>query len=348
MKKPFFIFPVLFVASFFMCRCSESPKQEAGTEVPVRTETARRVRQAQPVRTSGRLSSASEIKLSFKAGGLIDRISVHEGTVVRKGRVLASLKLDEIEAQVEQARVGHDKALRDFNRVRKLYQDSVVTLEQLQNAESGLRVAESNLRIAEFNLDHAVITAPSDGRVLKRMAEPGELIGPGTPVLYFGGQSGPWVVKAGVIDRDVIRLSLGDSASVRFDAYPSKSFPGSVQEIAAGPNPMNGLYEVEVGLSPFHESLFNGFVAGVEIHPSRIEEGVAVPFASLTDVRGLSGYVYRIGEDGLAVKTPVEIAYFQNGGAVIRGGLKGGESLVTEGAAYLNGTSEVRIVDDAK
>jgi multidrug efflux system membrane fusion protein len=331
------------VTLYLHCQKEDSNDQTDST-VPVRVEAVRRLRLAQSVHTSGRLSSSSEIKLSFKIGGIIDAIPVREGQVVKKGQALASLKLDEIEGQVTQARAGFEKAQRDFKRVQNLYADSVTTLEQLQNAESGLQVARSNLEIVEFNLSHAVITAPSDGRVLKQLAEAGELIGAGYPVLFFGSQSGRWVVKAGVADQDLVRLSIRDSASVMFDAYPGRTFPAFVQEIAAGPDPQNGLYEVKLALHSTPESLFSGFVAKADIYPSVKEMVSVVPFEALVNVSGLAGYVYRINQDSLAVKIPVEIAYFIGNDAVIQKGLEGVDAVITEGAAYLSGDKKVRIV----
>lgn len=83
-----------------------------------------------PVRTSGVLSSSSEQRLSFKTGGIIESIQVDEGDVVKKGDVLASLDLAEITAMYIQAESGWKKSQRDLKRMKNLYGDSVVTLEQ--------------------------------------------------------------------------------------------------------------------------------------------------------------------------------------------------------------------------
>ena len=345
MKKIIFVI-CLFVQIAFFLNCQKGDSNyKTDLAVPVRLEAVRKLRLAQPVHTSGRLASSSEIKLSFKIGGIIDRISVREGQKVRKGQVLASLKLDEIEGRVTQARAGFEKAQRDFKRVQNLYADSVTTLEQMQNAESGLKVARSNLEIAEFNLTHAVIAAPSDGHILKKLAEAGELTGSGQPILFFGSQSGRWIVKTGVADRDLVHLSLGDSASIRFDAWPGRNFPAAVQEIAAGPDPQNGLYEIKLALNPFSESLFSGFIAGVDIYPSVKEMVSVIPFEALVSVSNLAGYVYRIDKDSLAVKISVEIAYFLDDDAVIRKGLEGIDAVITEGAAYLRGNKKVKVVN---
>ena len=109
----------------------------------------------------GKLASKEELKLSFKTGGIISEIFVDEGQTVKKGQVLAKLNLSEIQAQVNQAILGLDKAERDYRRANNLYKDSVVTLEQLQNTTTALDIAKSNVKIAEFNLQFSTIKAQS-------------------------------------------------------------------------------------------------------------------------------------------------------------------------------------------
>ena len=105
-----------------------------------------------PVRAVGMLSTTTEMKLGFKTGGIVRRVNTKEGASVKRGEVLAVLDLSEIDAQVNQARIGLDKAERDLNRARNLYQDSVATLEQYQNANSAFELAQSQKRVADFNL----------------------------------------------------------------------------------------------------------------------------------------------------------------------------------------------------
>jgi multidrug efflux pump subunit AcrA (membrane-fusion protein) len=121
-----------------------------------------------PVHSTGVLVSSEEYKLSFKTGGIIGKIYVKEGERVKKGKMLASLRLDEIAANESQAKSGYEKALRDYQRAENLYRDTVATLEQKQNAATALSVAKSALEIVQFNLAHSSILAPDDGIVLRK------------------------------------------------------------------------------------------------------------------------------------------------------------------------------------
>ena len=90
--------------------------------------------------------------------------------------MLATLQLTEINAQVQQAQLGVDKALRDYNRTLNLYHDSVATLEQVQNVKTGLDLARQQLSAVQFNRGYATIRAPKSGFVLKKMADAGQVV----------------------------------------------------------------------------------------------------------------------------------------------------------------------------
>ncbi len=337
------VVPILIAALFLSCKGGKAPVLTHRV-VPVKMTPVEREEVVLPIHTSGILHSSAEVPLSFKIGGIVDQIMIREGEQVQKGRILASLKLDEIAAQVNQARTGFEKAERDFARAERLYADSVITQEQLQNAESGLAIAKSNLDIAEFNFSHARITAPSEGRILKKLAEEGQLVGEGTPILLFGSQAQAWRVKAGVADRDVVRIFPDDSVSVRFDAYPEIQFPARVEEISGAPDPSNGLFEIGIDLDPNPKTLYSGFVASLDIFPTKSTTMWVIPFGALTDVSGSEGTIYRITADSMAVRVPVQVAAITDDAAMILDGLKGVSSIVTEGAAYLSENTKVKVI----
>jgi len=216
---------------FVACGAKEEKAVEA-YKIPVTIAKVKKVNRSFPIYTTAKLAKSSEMKLSFKIGGIIDKIHVNAGDFVSKGKVLASLKQTEVRARVNQAQSGYEKAKRDLDRVNRLYRDSVATLEQLQNTTTGLDVARDNLKIARFNQLHSTIIAPVSGKVLLKFSEENELIGPGTPVLIMGAGRTNWILKAGIIDRDILKIANGDSAVVSFDAYPATAFRGSITEIS--------------------------------------------------------------------------------------------------------------------
>ena len=342
----YYILSAVFIVTMLMIYCShktDEPETQA-VITPVKTELSKLETIHRPVLTSGILAPVSQIKLSFKTGGIINKIFVDEGMRVKKGQLLAQLDMSEIEAQYNQAKSAYEKTQRDFSRAKQLYQDSVATKEQFQNAQTGLDMAKAGYEVAEFNYKYSSIAAPADGSILYRLAENKELIGPGQPVLVFGTTGQQWLIRAGVNEKDLLRLNLGDSASVTFDAYPDKEFLAHVNEIAEAANPMNGTFEVELLIRKNDLPLKAGFVAKIKILPSKGKRYITIPIESLVDADENSAYVYTpTAEKDSVKKLPISIAFVYNDKIAIDTGLNENTEVITSGSSYLNENSRISI-----
>lgn len=334
---------LLILLIVFSCACKEQPTMKnRKTSIPVKTWITQKKTVQFPVRTSGKLSKKSEIKLSFKTGGIISSIDVKEGEIIKEGQVMARLNLMEIKAKTNQARLALKKAERDYKRVQNLYQDSVATLEQYQNMQTALEVARNQLDIAQFNLEYSVIKAPADGRVLKRLVEENEIIAPGHPVFLFSSTKNAWVLRCNLSDRDVVKLKLLDTAQVFFDAYPSHIFTAEVSQIAEWADPYTGTYEVELKIKKETELLLSGFIAKALVYPSQKKSMVVIPAGALINGKGRTGFVYVV-ENGKPLMKKIRFSKISNDSLSVEQGLSAGEELITEGNYYIDGSSEIVI-----
>jgi len=314
---------------------------------PVRVAEGAQAPMQTGLRAVGTLAPADEIRLSFKTGGVIASISVEQGEAIRAGQVLAVLAQEEIAATVSQARALAEKAERDLERGRALYADEVATREQLEDLETARDVARANLRTAEFNARFSRIEAPAEGIVLRRLAEPDELVSPGQPVLIVGDTSGGWIVSAALSDRDVVRVRDGDTAEVTLDAYPGRTFSAKVVEIASAADPMTGTYEVKLSIDARDVRLVQGLVAKVEMVGAAGSSVPVVPVHALLEADGSEAVVYVVARreaDEVAQRVAVRVGRLVGDRVEILSGLAGGERLVTEGAPYLRDGDAVRIV----
>ena len=338
---------LLILTVFFINSCTnDSPRQVNDESVRVRVHEIHRGEISIPVHSTGILAPSEEMKLSFKTGGLVANIPVKEGQKVNKGEILASLNLSEISARVGQAKDAYDKAMRDYNRAQNLYRDSVVTLEQKQNAGTALNVAESNLDIARFNLDHSRIIAPADGIILKQLVRENEMVAQGYPVFLFGASGRHWKIKCGISDRDVVKINKGDTARVTFDAWPGVRFKAVVSLIGGMSNPYTGTYDTELMMDdlPGHR-LVSGFIADVDIFPSKRTFSMLIPVGSLVEADGDRGYVFAVTEAQKAEKIGVKIESVMDTLVAVRGIPAGISRIVTGGAAYLKDGDKVKIVN---
>jgi membrane fusion protein, multidrug efflux system len=297
-----------------------------------------------PVHASGILESSEEMKLSFKTGGIVERIFVREGDKVSKGEILASLNLSEIKANAEQSGNVYEKARRDLARVENLFRDSAATLEQMQNAETAFKVAKSNYEIVQFNLKYSRIEAPARGIIMKQFCKENELVSSGYPVFLFGSSGKYWKVEAGLSDRDIIRINPGDSAAVIFDAYPGVKFSAVVDQVGEMSNPFTGTYETDMILNDSGFRLVSGFIGSVDIFPRVKKSFIMVPVGSIIEADGHHGYLYIITGDMKARKVRVEIPAVIGSMAAVSGIPSGIAEVVSEGTAYLHDGADVEVV----
>ena len=336
LKNNLFIFCILF--SIFACK--KNIKQDANTAlsdefIVVKTCAVGKVTSAEPVTASGFVASDKEARMAFKTGGVIEKIYVQEGDEVKKGQLLARLNMTEINAQVTQAHEGLNKLERDLKRVTNLYKDSVATLEQLQNVTTGYNLAKQTVEIADFNKNFSDIRATSSGRILKKIMNEGELVGPGMPVLYMTADgASDWTIKVGVSDKDWARLKEGDAANITIDAYKNETFSARITNKAVSIDPASGLYQTELKFYRLPKQLAYGLFATAKMQPSNSRSYFSVPVDAIIEGNGNQASVF-VFQNGKAIRKQIEIASIANANVLISNGLEGNEQIITDGSAYL-------------
>ncbi len=313
--------------------------------IPVKVISLDKSTVASAITTSGQLTTDDETILAFKIGGVIRQIYVKEGDAVKKGQLLATLDLTEINAQVSQARFGLEKAQRDFERVTNLYRDSVATLEQLQNAETALSLAKEHMEAATFNQRFAEIHAPASGYVLNKFANAGQVVGIGDPVLKTNGAGdGKWILKAGVSDKQWATIQLKDLATVKMDAFPDKTFQAFVLRKSETADPQTGSFTVDLRVNNEQIKLASGMFGAATIQSGRSVASWRVPYEAVLDAQDDEGFVFITTDNKTAKRQPVNIASFDGESILISKGLEDAQALIVSGSAYLTDKSPIIVI----
>ncbi len=218
------------------------------------------------VTASGNLRARLAVDISADVMGRVIEMNVEEGDDVTQGEVLlridpsqleaavsrAQASLSQARAQVAQARANFIRAEREHRRAAALQarDSTLVSPQQVEDAETNMEVNRSLLEAAEFGVSQAeagleetqdqlsktIIRAPISGKVTRLNVEAGETVvvgtmnNPGSLILTISDLS---VVEAvvEVDETDVPEIALGDSAAVELDAFPDQQFSGRVTEI---------------------------------------------------------------------------------------------------------------------
>ncbi|MEX0836943.1 MAG: efflux RND transporter periplasmic adaptor subunit, partial [Gemmatimonadota bacterium] len=234
--------------------------------VEVRTEVIAERDLVELVTASGNVRARRTVEMSSDVSARVSRLLVQEGDEVRVGQTLLRLEPDQYqaalsraEAQLAQARSQESQqranmiqADRNLDRLVSLRtRDSLlVSPQQLDDARTNVDVAEASLESASHGVSQAeaavaeatdrlsktLFTAPMAGRVTRLNVEEGETViigtmnNPGSLVLTISDLSVMEAVVR-VDETDVPRITLGDSATIRIDAFPGRTFTGRVTKI---------------------------------------------------------------------------------------------------------------------
>ncbi len=340
--------PVTIVGSLMLSSCStHSSRAEKAIDneaISVKIHDVAVQEQRGSITATGLLTTEHEAKYAFKIGGVIERIAVREGQYFKKGDLLATLRMTEIEAGVQQARIAYNKAQRDYERVLRLYRDSVATLEQLQNTQSALDLAQRQLEAVEFNKQYASIYAQSAGFITKKLANEGEVIAGGSPVFAVNEpQSAGWILRLGVTDKEWAQITLGDQATIMIDAFPGQLFTGVVSQKAQAADPQSGSLQIEIRLQE-QQAFAVGMYAKATITTRMSSTHTSIPYSALIEASGNRAFVFVPTEQNKVRKVPITIGGFDNSGIHVVAGLEGVRTVVISNSAFLNEQSTITIV----
>ena len=217
---------------------------------------------------SGYIINRERIELSPRFLGVVKWIGVKKGDGVTNGQVVVLLddaeykaRLREAEGHLASAQANVSRAELDFERVTRLARTDIETKKAEDDARLGLesaralaQEAEGAREVARTYLDWTIIRSPVDGVVLERLVDPNELVVPQS----FGGTRGPSTaliavanpkdlqVEIDVSEADLSKISLNQKCRVNPEAYPDKTYPGIVAEIAPEANRSKGTLGIKV------------------------------------------------------------------------------------------------------
>lgn len=197
------------------------------------------------VRAEGRLATypGAQVVVSTDLAGTLQQVLVQEKSPVKRGQLLAEIKVDEQRAALAEARAHIAEVQADLrflegetDRLRRLLQSGAASQQAYDRAERDRDAARARLQTAQATaariqavLDKARITAPINGVVLLRHAEPGETVPAGARIVTLADLSRVRV-EAEVDEFDLDKIALGSEVQISAEGF-SESWLGRVEEI---------------------------------------------------------------------------------------------------------------------
>ncbi|KAA5541550.1 efflux RND transporter periplasmic adaptor subunit [Roseiconus nitratireducens] len=217
----------------------------------------------------GTLKASSRTVVSAKILATIDQILVAAGDQVQQGQDLVRLESREFQARLDQAKralqaatANREEAEKRYQRTETLAKQNAVSRTELDSAARDLQVAQAEearseqaVTEAEVLLSYTTITASKNGRIVDRLAEPGDVAQPGVPILVLYDPTS-LRLEAPVMEQLALTLHPGDSLRVFIDAL-DQEFPATVDEIVPQADAPSRSFLVKASL-PKSEQLYEG------------------------------------------------------------------------------------------
>jgi len=338
--------------------------------VPVNVETVQRGPMPLRVDSVGTVQPVNTTSLRTRIDAQVDKIFVADGAKVNAGDVLVKLDSRQIEAQIRQteATIAKDQTVieqtgRDLFRATDLFSKNAGPQLNVDNAKTASAAAKATLAADQAQLDNLkvqlswyTLTAPISGRVGAFSSKAGNIIraadNTATGILATIVQTSPIYVSFSVPQIVLAPLreavDRGEGVVVATPQGGTRSATGKIAVLDNTIDPTTGTITIRAIFDNADDILWPGQLCNVRVTLKTDPDIVSVP-RSATQSGQVGNFVY-IVEKGVAKLRPVKVGRFQDGRDVILDGLKGGETVVSDGALLLADGSPVvvRTEDAAK
>lgn len=338
-----------------LAACRESTPQAAAPEAPKPVQVAeiRFAPAAQPRAFAGVVKARREADIAFRAGGRVALRLVDVGAAVAAGQELARLDPADLalavraaEADLAAAEAEAGRAMADAGRSRRLLAAGHVAAafdDQRQatarSAEERVAAARAALDLARNRRDHTILRAPSAGVVTALLAEAGQVVAEGQPVLRIADPAERELLV------QVPEGALPNLAEARAEAVlwarPDAPIAARLREVAPQADPVLRTYAARFALPEAPGWAALGMTGTVRLQAESAPVAL-LPASALHD-RGQGPMVWKV-EGSRVVAVPVEVQRLGETQVALRGALADGDRVVALGPQLLDAGSRIRVV----
>jgi HlyD family secretion protein len=302
------------------------------------------------VEATGVIAPINAVDVRSKASGQITAMPVQTGQQVKPGQLLVKIdprdaqqRYDQAAAAVRAARANVTVTKSQYARAAELSKQGVITAPELEsatlayaNAQSQLTAAQTNLQIAQINLEDVTIRAPVAGTVISKNVSQGQVISSATNSVS-GGTALLSLADLSVVydstlvsEADIGKVKPGQAATVTVDAYPNRTFRGTVEKIEPRATVQQSvtMFPVSIRIENQDGALMPGMNTDVSILVQSEANALAVPNDAVRSMRDVATTAQALGLDPQKVQEQLASARGGAGGGGGAAGASGGGGAV--------------------
>lgn len=313
----------------------------------------------------GEIRARHEADHAFRIGGKMVSRLVEQGTVVKQGQPLARLDPQDVKLAADAATANVNAAATEatfadaeYQRYRDLFSKGFVSqsaLDQKLNvanaAKARLESARAQASVSFNQAAYSTLVAEQDGVVTQVIAESGQVVAQGQPVLRIANPAEKElsisVPEGKIAEFRNIGAKGATPKQLRVATWsqPGKYYLARVREVGAAADAVTRTYPVRITLTDADEGVQLGMSA-YAVFLGANESGVmSVPLSAIL-VKGDAAGVWKIADDGKVSLKPVTVVQYKENAALIKGGVSVGETIVAAGVHKLREGDVVRPVLD--
>lgn len=236
------------------------------------------------ITATGSINALTTVQVGTQVSGTISQLFADFNSVVKKGKLIALLDTtflaatkEDAEAAVQKADLQVKQAKREYDRVKKLFDENVIpqseydlALTSFETAQSILQSAHAQLNRAKINLQYAFVRAPISGTIISRNMDVGQTVisSFNSPVLFsIANDLTKMQVNANVDEADIGQVKIDQKAFFTVDAYPNELFNGVIKQIRLQPSVIQNVvnYTVIIDVPNPDLKLMPGLTANINI-----------------------------------------------------------------------------------
>jgi len=292
------------------------------------------------------------LKVYVKEGDYVragQTLAVLDDSEIKQQKNEALAGLEELAKAKEEALAGRKAALenyefakRTYERFKNLYQENAVSKQQLEEIETKMIAAKSMVeqvdaklaqlkakeaqvkaKINQVNImeGYAVIKAPFDGYVLKKMMDEGDMAAPGMPIFIIGEKKLQFVAN---LDESLLdKVKEGDQLEIELG---DKKITGKVIEKNPNIDPMSRTFKIKLDI-PYSENITSGMYGKILI-PVSTSKKILIPKSAVVKWGQLTA-VYTVNKDGTMHLTYVKLGEDYGDYVEVLSGLKPGDRIIS-------------------
>ncbi|MFT5235425.1 MAG: membrane fusion protein (multidrug efflux system) [Shewanella sp.] len=291
------------------------------------------------------------VTIANELAGVIDSINFKNGSEIQEGQNLILLDSTVEKANLKSKMVQLPAAEADYQRLSRLYKNSSISKQDLDNSESKYLTLKADIESLTATIDRRAINAPFSGLVGIRNVNLGQYLQAGTDIVRLEDIS-TMQIRFTVPQTQLPRISNGQTIHVYVDAYPTHPFEGKISAIEPAVFYQSGLIQIQATIPNIDAKLRSGMFARVSVLLPEMTQQFVLPQTAINfTLYGNSIYlINETQEEGDTVKRVqqinVEVIERNGNNALVTGKLAANDLIVTSGQVRLNNNSKVKVTED--